>query len=447
MKYKHLHLPLFILLTFLTPKSQAQTTLYAGDIAIYGWNSYTYKIDFVTLVNMAAGTAVKITDLGWNSSTNAFTTVLTTDGSITWTLGSSVAKGSLFTLTLKGSAGSPNLINNTTGIDISSELSQSGFTAGTIPMTATGDGVFIYQGPSSNPVFVFGFNNSNSTNAGILANGWNSSIAITLRDSQLPNGAGSQNSLTDGTNAIGMVQSGNPFYRNVQYNGPTTNANATDWLSRIANRNNWTGDNSSPGSSSSSIAHSSVGSTLNLNVSLPLTLLSFSGKTTAQGNLLTWTTTDEVDVASFDVERSIDGLNFSVQGTVAAGKRQYSFTDRSVTSTEFYRLKMIDLDGKFRYSNVISLTAGATPDNYSISPNPLTGGILTIRVKSNTDAKIDVRIADISGKNFYAGSVNAATLNAGGAAINVASLPAGLYILQIHNAATGASSTFKFNKK
>ncbi len=109
---------------------------------------------------------------------------------------------------------------------------------------------------------------------------------------------------------------------------------------------------------------------------LPLTLLDFAG--TQQNNfaLLKWKTTNEVNTAVFNIQRSTDGTFFTNVGSVNANNlvsvNDYSFTDnvaRLNTSVVYYRLQMTDKDGLFTYSNVISIHINAA-DIFTIMPNP-----------------------------------------------------------------------------
>ncbi len=110
---------------------------------------------------------------------------------------------------------------------------------------------------------------------------------------------------------------------------------------------------------------------------LPLELLSFSGKVVQEGNQLTWKTDNEINSNYFSLESSADGLQFNEIGTVpAAGnsttERNYNFLDRNpIAFTTYYRLKMIDLNNDFKYSNIVPLT-GASAMSLTIAPNPAT---------------------------------------------------------------------------
>lgn len=230
-------------------------TLNAGDMVVLGWNALSDTVTLATLVDIPAGTVIKFTDKGWDQATDAFTTTSTGDGTITWTTTGTIAAGTRLSLFFGGSDQSSSLTNVTTGADLSGQISTTTYTV-TDPLNLAGDGLFIYQDTDTNPYFIFGFNNS----AGVVdANGWNTSISATLRDSMLPDGTNSQNALTSGINAVGIPGGGTLELDNIQYTGPTGAADRATWLARVTNSANWTGDNTG------TIA-TAVGSAVSLNV-------------------------------------------------------------------------------------------------------------------------------------------------------------------------------------
>jgi hypothetical protein len=113
---------------------------------------------------------------------------------------------------------------------------------------------------------------------------------------------------------------------------------------------------------------------------LPLQLMVFQARYNKDSNavLLNWSTAAEVNTQSFVIERSVDGsAGWSAIGTVAAagnrpGVAQYQFSDKSpVTGNNLYRLRMVDIDGKYTYSPVRNAAVGATNAYvYSVYPNP-----------------------------------------------------------------------------
>ncbi|MGN7886850.1 T9SS type A sorting domain-containing protein [Dyadobacter sp. 22481] len=108
-------------------------------------------------------------------------------------------------------------------------------------------------------------------------------------------------------------------------------------------------------------------------MSLPVTLVSFEGKTEKNQTKLTWKTTSETNNKGFEIERSADARTFEKIGFVdGSGDTKddqfYHFTDLSPLATCYYRLKQLDYDGKFEHSKVIVVRAGKAVIN--IYPNP-----------------------------------------------------------------------------
>ncbi|MFP5040575.1 T9SS type A sorting domain-containing protein [Parasediminibacterium sp. JCM 36343] len=115
-------------------------------------------------------------------------------------------------------------------------------------------------------------------------------------------------------------------------------------------------------------------------IGLPLNLLAFSAKKLPNGNVgLQWQTANEINTAKFLVEAGTDGAAFKPIGEInakGAGTNSYSFTDNASLSTNYYRLKMIDKNGSFTYSNIIKIALGEiTKEQFEVSPNPSDGEI------------------------------------------------------------------------
>jgi hypothetical protein len=111
---------------------------------------------------------------------------------------------------------------------------------------------------------------------------------------------------------------------------------------------------------------------------LPIELLSFKGQHTENGNLLTWATANEIQNKGFDIETSKDGLRFDKIGFVdgngtSSQVQNYRFEDysplKSAGKVVYYRLKQLDFDGNFDYSNIISIRTNSKTV-IGISPNP-----------------------------------------------------------------------------
>jgi hypothetical protein len=226
-----------VLLSPLAERRVHAATLAAGDLVVLGWSAVADTITFATLVDLPSGTVITITDKGWDQATGAFTTSTTGDGEVTWTTSTSIPAGTVLQLFLGGTDAATTLTNLTSSTSLTADIAVSAYTV-LDPVIASGDGVFLYQDASANPYFLFGLNNSGGT---VDASNWNTSIAATLRDSMLPNGAGSQNALTNGATAVGLP-GGASQQDNVQYTGTTTSADRATWRARVANAANWSGD-------------------------------------------------------------------------------------------------------------------------------------------------------------------------------------------------------------
>lgn len=151
---------------FLFLKIKAQTTLSAGDIAIIGYNydASPQEMSIVTLVNISAGTTIRITDYGYDENTSTFGTTSTSnvnEGSISWTTTSSIAAGTVFKLTI--TSGVTPMVTGLPGT-----VSITGWTNSTnttSPIPAGGDNWFIFQGdsPTSITTFIFAYANPFAT--------------------------------------------------------------------------------------------------------------------------------------------------------------------------------------------------------------------------------------------------------------------------------------------
>lgn len=183
---------------------------------------------------------------------------------------------------------------------------------------------------------------------------------------------------------------------------------------------------------------------------LPVTLLNFTAVLQGKASDLKWSTTQEINSSYFSIERSKDGAQFDVIGKVnAAGnsniKSDYSFTDANVYSlsvnTVFYRLKMVDKDGKFAYSPVALVSIKPDSRKFYAYPIPAKDHINLVVNSSVSEAQI--KITDQTGKEVFVQKINVAQ-NGSQTRINVSNLKSGVYYLQYISAA--GTQTIKFVK-
>jgi endo-1,4-beta-D-glucanase Y len=162
----------------------------------------------------------------------------------------------------------------------------------------------------------------------------------------------------------------------------------------------------------------------------PVQLVSFYAEKDNSRTILNWFTASEINNDYFNIERSLDGINFEVIGKVngkgnSTGSTTYSFADENTPSGKiYYRLMQYDYNGTATSSYVISVN-NATTIALQVAPNPF-GNATEILVSSNIETKVKFRIMDLSGHAFYEGlhNVNEKVLIG-------ENMTAGVYILQV----------------
>jgi hypothetical protein len=170
---------------------------------------------------------------------------------------------------------------------------------------------------------------------------------------------------------------------------------------------------------------------------LPLDLLSFQLVNKTQTVLLQWQTANEQNVIHFVIERSNDAIHFAEIGTVSAnGNRtsinDYNFTDiQPAFAKNYYRLRIVDADGKIKYSKVLSVDIRKANSNISLYPNPVKD-VLYISFDAAKAGHANLVVLDAQGKqvllenNLVQKGINLLHLNA-------SKLASGTYFLRIQN--------------
>jgi hypothetical protein len=170
---------------------------------------------------------------------------------------------------------------------------------------------------------------------------------------------------------------------------------------------------------------------------LPVEWLSFNGK--REGKVqLEWVTGSEINSDHFDILRSLDGITFEKSGeTRAAGNSsqptQYRYEeDPGLTpSILYYRLKQVDIDGRFEYSRILALDAGKRKTFIRISPNPF-HEVLHVWIDANNAQQSPYTISDPTGRPVQSGEM---TLQVGMNAVSLDSfsgMPNGMYFLDLY---------------
>lgn len=179
--------------------------------------------------------------------------------------------------------------------------------------------------------------------------------------------------------------------------------------------------------------------------SLPLDLVSFNASLINNTVNLVWSTVDEINVDGFDVERSNNARDFSSIGKIAANNsvsyNNYSYIDQQpLSGVSYYRLKMIDKDGTFKYSNIVSMNnIIATASNLSVYPNPVINSFTLTHEKAVNGAV--VKVVTIDGRAIFVQSI---ATGATQSTVDASRLMKGSYLVVLDN--NGKISTTQFIK-
>ncbi|MBK0383926.1 T9SS type A sorting domain-containing protein [Pedobacter sp. SD-b] len=128
------------------------------------------------------------------------------------------------------------------------------------------------------------------------------------------------------------------------------------------------------------------------NYTLPLNWINFSAQKQSNGSvLLNWLVNNLVNTQSFEIEKLV-GNNFIKIGTKpsvdGAGNQLYNFIDKNPSSgINYYRIKQLDNNGDFTYSNVVSVKLLNNVHDWEVYPNPITDENPLFHLKINQDAK------------------------------------------------------------
>ncbi|MEO6820633.1 MAG: alpha-amylase family glycosyl hydrolase [Ginsengibacter sp.] len=171
----------------------------------------------------------------------------------------------------------------------------------------------------------------------------------------------------------------------------------------------------------------------NVNASLPVTLISFTGKNNGNNNLLNWKSTNEVNLQSYEIEKSVDGKTFNFLASVNAnGSGVYAYNDATISNVNivYYRLKSIDKDGQFKYSNIVIIKMNEDGWDIMATPNPFVSS-LDIKMESSRSDKAIFVITDFSGRQLFKKTI---LVNDGNNLVKVpeaGKLAKGTYILSV----------------
>lgn len=169
---------------------------------------------------------------------------------------------------------------------------------------------------------------------------------------------------------------------------------------------------------------------------LPIQLSSFNGTYTDGVSSLNWATSQEINSDHFELLRSFNGNDYEVAANVrAAGNngKAYQFKDKVTVpgNVVYYKLKQVDKDGQFSFSNIIKLNVSKGKTSLQLFPNPVINDFTaTLTVDKSASATLLIR--NVTGQTVYTKTVNLIKGN-NSLVVTDASLKTGMYYVSIIN--------------
>ena len=170
---------------------------------------------------------------------------------------------------------------------------------------------------------------------------------------------------------------------------------------------------------------------------LPAVLSSFTVIQQSNTNIINWVTESEINMKWFEVERSYDGLNFQKIGTLPArrapGLGSYEWRDIDHASGyNYYRLKMIDIGGEFKYSMIVrGFTGNWGTKDLLIAPNPVINNFVIVGTNFSKAERIKIRLIDLNGSIIKTQTEQARPGYCSFKIDNLETLQQGVYILEV----------------
>ncbi len=224
--------------------------------------------------------------------------------------------------------------------------------------------------------------------------------------------------------------------------------NGTDWvdLSGSPTANGTAKNSTLSGTMLAGISAIGIGS---IDLPLPVKLVSFSAQSIECNALLNWTTANEQNMSDFEIEQSDDGTIFHSAGVVSTkGNNQsnnYSLTLNQSSVINYYRLKIIDINGNYTYSSItmVKTNCAIKSEIITVYPNPAKNGIVSLIFTSPINDAAKLMLINESGQTFISMDL---VINAGTnlAKLQLNQIPRGTYFIKL--VATGNKSVFQAQK-
>lgn len=180
----------------------------------------------------------------------------------------------------------------------------------------------------------------------------------------------------------------------------------------------------------------------NMATTIPVSIISVKAYQQSTGNKVEWVTASEINVNRYEIEKSIDGRQFTVMGIVPAksnnggGNTTYTYVDANPNiGNNYYRIKLVDNDSKIKYTQVVNVKIGTGKNIFTVAPNPVQGNTFNLQLQGVDKGLLVLTMYNSRGQQVISKFIN----HSGGSAtqtVNFGNIAKGIYQLQI----TGSSS-------
>ena len=169
---------------------------------------------------------------------------------------------------------------------------------------------------------------------------------------------------------------------------------------------------------------------------LPVTITSVTATKKDAKVSVQWNVENQSNMKQYEIERSVDGSNFSKIGSVDANSNatsSYSWMDAApATGYNYYRIASVDIDGKVTYTATVKVQMnGAVLNNISIFPNPIVDATINLQLTNQAQGTYHVKVLNQLGQQVLSTEIN----HAGGTSSNAIQLdqhlPHGVYNVEV----------------
>jgi hypothetical protein len=175
-------------------------------------------------------------------------------------------------------------------------------------------------------------------------------------------------------------------------------------------------------------------------VPIPVIFTSLNASQQGEKIAVRWQVQNEMDVAKYEVEKSINGTEFSLVNTTNVSTANtvsgdYAwYDDKEISGSNFYRIKSISRNGSSNITQVIKVIASKTGASFIVFPNPVKGNTINLQIVDQVYGTYQLRLINSNGQVVYTNKLPV-TSNSMLKSLTVdTNLPKGIYQLEIKNA-------------